>query len=110
MRQAAGQIPLRFGREPPPQQIGNHEAEDAVAKEFEPLIAAPRKCPRRVSMAAMTLCRGAIGRDGRAGMGQRLGEQLGTGKGMTDQPLEIRCTRFRRGYLRPHPTPWKSRL
>ena len=43
MSMPAGKIALGIVFKSPPQEVGNYKTEDAVAKEFETLVAAPDK-------------------------------------------------------------------
>lgn len=108
--EAAGQRPFRLGGVLPPEEIGDDNAEDTVAKEFEPLVVAwlagmPRALGARA--AALGLRQGAR-------MRQRLAKQLGISEGMADPTLEIRRRPFRGGrsrrWFRAQLTPRNSRL
>jgi hypothetical protein len=110
LREAAGQIAFRLGGVLPPQEIGDDKPEHPVAKKFEPFVIA------RPAGAACALCAAAVAAlRQHARMGQRLGEQLGIGKGMPDPPLQLlrrrACRgRVRRNRIRAQLTPRNSRL
>src|SRR5437763_17131281 len=79
--QPAGQVAFRLVLEAPPQQIGDDEAQNPVAEEFEALVAAERRFPPPAT--AVLGCK-------RARVGQSVFEELGLGEPITNNSLEIR--------------------
>ena len=72
----AGQVAFRLV-EPPPQQIGDDQAENSIAKKFEPLIAAVRGSRRAAALPV-------VGQ--RARMGQCLRKQFRPSKSWPMNP------------------------
>jgi hypothetical protein len=80
MGMPAGKIALRLVFKPPPQKVGNDETEDAVAEEFETLVAALDELSAPVAAA-----RGGE----RAGMSEGLLEKLTTNELVSDDFRQI---------------------
>jgi len=53
MRQPARQMPLGLALEEPPQEIGDDEAQNAIAEKFEALIAALSRLPAPAAAAML---------------------------------------------------------
>src|ERR1700746_3571877 len=97
MRQTPRQVAFGLVLEPAPQQVGDDEAQNAVAEEFEALVAAAGRTP---AAAAAAMIRGESAR-----MGERLFQELQPGERVADYLREVARTfcRFRCWTL--HSTP-----
>jgi hypothetical protein len=65
-----------------PQQVGDNQAQHAVAEEFEALVIARRRPPLHPAAASLRFAQNAR-------VSQRLCEKLGPGELMTDQLCRI---------------------